>query len=229
MMKVVTVNVLLILASLLLFSGCGGSNSGGGNNVPPVNGAPDGNVTPEPTPTPTPSPTPTPTPLVEAQVETFSEFSIGVSLTLSPEAFNCGIISINELGSNDDQLARQCLLDALENVGESFAVFELQGIDSSVGVGFTVDASNQVSRFRFDNAALQTNSPTVTRSMCPNPILVAPGTSSNIFRCDPEPSLFSLDDFVEFEQARRSDNLLIAVSRHLRRAQLITMTTLEIV
>jgi hypothetical protein len=107
---------------------------------------------------------------------------------LAPDAINCGRVGVRA----DPQKASNCALDAFKNRKPFQVRYDLQGIDSSVAVGWVGTADGAVIAISFDGDPMGGGGTSETRQRvyekaCPQPVklFLSPGRRLNCFPPDP--------------------------------------------
>ncbi len=77
----------------------------------------------------------------------FSDFSTEVSESVEESADNCGVVKVGQ----SELEANTCVADAYVNDRAFYAVYELEGIDSSVGSAWSGSTSGEVFMWLFDS------------------------------------------------------------------------------
>lgn len=79
--------------------------------------------------------------------KSFDDFEADVANSVDPEADHCGVVDIDE--SQVD--TNTCVADAFVNGRTFYAVYRLQGFDSSVGAALSGDSEGRVWKWRYDS------------------------------------------------------------------------------
>lgn len=116
--------------------------------------------------------------------KTFDDFKNEVRQSSGEGATNCGVVEVG-----DSQVeANTCVAAAFVNNEAFYAVYELQGIDSSVGAAWSGRSNGEISRWSFDSnpgGGVPAKSSTTTKTLCANPTLSGSLDSGyqDIFTC----------------------------------------------
>lgn len=86
----------------------------------------------------------------EAQINTLTlgDFSAEVKGSVSQNAINCGVVVIGE----SDLDVNTCAAESFSNMEEFYAIYHLQGFDSSVGAAITRENDGAIYVWSFDSS-----------------------------------------------------------------------------
>lgn len=106
----------------------------------------------------------------EVVSKTFDDFKNEVKQSSGEGAMNCGVVKVS-----DSQVeTNTCVAASFVNKKAFYAVYELQGIDSSVGAAWSGLSNGEVSRWSFDSypaGVAPAKSSSITKTPCVNPTL----------------------------------------------------------
>ena len=83
----------------------------------------------------------------EVVTKTFEDFMDEVSQSAGDDAVDCGVVEIGE----SEVSTNTCVAEAFINGEAFYAVYELQGIDSSVGAALSADGEGEVLQWEYDS------------------------------------------------------------------------------
>lgn len=83
----------------------------------------------------------------DVETKTFEDFADEVSQSAGDDAVDCGIVEIGE----SEVSTNTCVAEAFINGEAFYSIYELQGVDSSVGGALSGDAEGEVLQWEFDS------------------------------------------------------------------------------